>query len=124
MKPEKRLLIKDLLEDDQAEFRREVTLLAGARVLRRRRWRRQGLQTLAVLALMGMMVFWARHRFVPPTPSMAANSSVFPPKTPYLTDDQLLALFPNTPVGLATVDGRKVLIFPRRSDQAKYVGRW
>jgi hypothetical protein len=124
MKPEKRLLIDDLLEDDQTGLRREATLLAGARVMRRRRWRRRGIQTLAVLSLMSITVFWARHRLVPPTPSMAANTSASPPKTPYLTDDQLLALFPNTPVGLATVEGRKVLIFPRRSDQAKYIGRW
>jgi ferric-dicitrate binding protein FerR (iron transport regulator) len=124
MKTEKRLLIHDLMEDDQAGLRREATLLAGVSVMRRRRWRRQGIEALAVVALMSVMAFWARQWLVPPKPSTAANSSVSAPKTPYLTDDQLLALFPNTPVGLATVEGRKVLIFPRRSDQAKYVGRW
>jgi hypothetical protein len=124
MKPEKRLLLHDLLEDDDTGLRRQAILLAGARVLRRRRWRRQGIQALAAVAFISVMVFSARNLFVPSRPSMAAPSAVFPSKTPYLTDDQLLALFPNTPVGLATVDGRKVLIFPRRSDQARYVGRW
>ncbi len=41
-----------------------------------------------------------------------------------LTDEQLLAMFPNTPVGLAKVNGRKVLIFPRAADQARYVGKF
>jgi hypothetical protein len=41
-----------------------------------------------------------------------------------LTDDELLALFPNTPVGLATLaDGKKRLIFPRSGDEQKFVTR-
>jgi len=41
-----------------------------------------------------------------------------------LTDDELLALFPNTPVGLATLpDGKKLLIFPRPGDEKRFVTR-
>ena len=41
-----------------------------------------------------------------------------------LTDDQLLSLFPNTPVGLATLpNGKKLLLFPRSADEALYVTR-
>jgi hypothetical protein len=41
-----------------------------------------------------------------------------------LTDDELLALFPNTPVGLATLpDGKKLLIFPRPGDEKRFVIR-
>jgi hypothetical protein len=42
----------------------------------------------------------------------------------YLSDDQLLALFPNIPVGVATVGGKKVLIFPRPGDNERFVGRF
>jgi hypothetical protein len=41
-----------------------------------------------------------------------------------LTDDQLLGFFPNTPVGLATLpDGKKLLIFPRPGDEARFITR-
>jgi hypothetical protein len=41
-----------------------------------------------------------------------------------LTDDELLALFPDTPVGLATLpDGKKLLIFPRPGDEKRFVTR-
>ena len=41
-----------------------------------------------------------------------------------LTDDELLALFPNTPVGLATLpDGKKLLLFPRLGDEKRFVTR-
>jgi hypothetical protein len=39
-----------------------------------------------------------------------------------LSDEELLALFPDTPVGLATMaDGKKRLVFPRPEDEAKFV---
>ena len=40
----------------------------------------------------------------------------------FRTDEQLLALFPKTPVGLAKLgNGKKMLIFPRPADEARYV---
>jgi hypothetical protein len=124
MKPEKRLLLHELLEGDGDCLRRQTTLLAGARVLRRRRWRRFGIQTFGLMALISIMGFSAHKLLAPRRPSITANSSASSSKTFYLTDDELLALFSNTPVAMATVNGRKILIFPRPSDQAKYVRRW
>jgi len=41
-----------------------------------------------------------------------------------LTDDELLALFPNTPGRLATLpDGKKLLLFPRPGDEKRFVTR-
>ena len=55
--------------------------------------------------------------------TLAENRPVPPPaEPPFLTDEQLLALFPNTPVALATLpNGRKKLIFPHPGDEQKYV---
>jgi len=39
-----------------------------------------------------------------------------------MTDDELLALFPDTPVGLIqTADSRKRLIFPQPGDEEKFI---
>lgn len=125
MKPEKKHLIDDLL-DDGRDAHRETTLLAGGRILRRRRRRRAALQTFAVIALLGVAAValqrtfaFRQHRHdravVPVPPATQPRS---------LTDDELLALFPNTPVALATLpDGKKRLIFPRPGDEQRFVSR-
>jgi len=124
MKPEKRHLIHDLLGDNQC---REATLLAGAQILRRRRqWRAagRGLAFVAVLAVAGLW-FERTHppRLSVQTPAQATASPT-PAQPLALTDEQLLALFPNTPVGLATLsDGRKILIFPHPGDEQKFITR-
>jgi len=126
MKPEKQQLIHDLLDD---ESRREATLLAGAAILRRRRQWRVAWRALALApAIMAAAAaFWLGQKN-PSRPSAqiskpAVNSSA-PARTQSLTDDQLLGLFPNTPVGLATLpDGKKLLIFPRPGDEARFVTR-
>jgi len=128
MKPEKQNLIHDLL-DEQRDARREATLLAGSRVLRARRWRRRAAQVLAtgtVLSIVGISL----QRMVTPQPA-AINIAVVPtapeqkqPVAESLTDAELLALFPDTPVCLATLDnGQKRLIFLRPGDAEKFVGR-
>ena len=39
--------------------------------------------------------------------------------------DELLALFPDTPVGLiTTADGRKRLIFPHPGDEQRLIAHW
>jgi hypothetical protein len=41
-----------------------------------------------------------------------------------LSDDELLSLFPNTPVALASLpDGKKRLFFPRPGDEQKFITR-
>jgi len=120
MKPEKEQLIDDLLD---GQSRREATLRAGAQILRRRRHWRAARHALAVLALATIATVFIAQNYRPqkaaPVP-MTENKPV-PVQTGVLTDEQLLALFPNTPVGLATLrNGNKMLIFPRPADEARY----
>ena len=125
MKPENENLIRDLLEDDS---RRENILHAGTHILRRRRQWRAVRRGAAVLGLiLAVTVFWLRHETPRALPAQITKAN---PKSPTvsqvhaLTDDELLALFPNTPVGLASLpDGKKRLIFPRRGDEAKFITR-
>jgi hypothetical protein len=120
MKPEKRHLIYDLL-DEQHAARREATLLEGGRLLRRRRWRRRVLHCVGAVALLAAAAF-SIERFVSPRTPM--RTAVSPPVSPAqsLTDAELLALFPDTPVGLVTLDnGKKRLVFPRPGDEERFV---
>jgi len=124
MKPEKQNLIRDLLEEDS---RREETLLAGTHILRRRRhWRvaRQGMALAMVVFLVAMLLM--QHEKPRPALAQAGKPTLKPPATQVeaLTDDQLLALFPNTPVALASLpDGKKKLIFPRPGDEQRFIKR-
>lgn len=123
MKPEKQNLIHDLLE---GENRREATLLAGAAILRRRRHWRTGRQVFGLIALAAVAMWCVEqtnHRQTSvqiATPAISAS----PLHAQSLSDDQLLGLFPDTPVGLATLpNGKKLLIFPRPGDAAKFMTR-
>ena len=122
MKPEKKELIHELLD---GESRREITLLAGAQILRRRRYWRATSQAFALIALAtvaGLLVEQKIQRQAPSQISRTETKPVASIKVQSLTDDELLALFPNTPVGLVTLpDGKKLLIFPRPGDEAKFV---
>jgi hypothetical protein len=124
MKPEKQRLIHDLLGGDG---RRDATLLAGAQVLRRRRNRRTAARGLALaLALVVSGVGLERMNLPRQSDRSVVPASVASePAQPHaLTDDELLALFPNTPVGLATLsDGKKRLIFPRPGDEQRFITR-
>jgi len=122
MKPEKGNLIHDLLDEGRGA-RREATLLAGGRILRRRRWRRGALQSLAAVTVLALTTL-SLLRFVPRQPPTL--TVIPPPESPAqsLTDAQLLALFPDTPVGLVTLEnGRKRLIFPRPGDEERFMKR-
>lgn len=121
MKPEKEQLIDDLLE---AQNRREATLLAGAQILRRRRHWRTVRRTLALMALAAVAALSIEQNYRPQksAPAPVAIQTRVPAQPEVLTDEQLLALFPNTPVGLATLpNGKKMLIFPRPADEARYI---
>jgi len=123
MKPEKRNLIHDVL-DEGREGHRETTLLASGRILRRRRWRRLAVRNVAVLGITVMTTITLQRMVAPAPPVLTALPS--PGVQPgSLTDDELLALFPNTPVGLATLDdGKKRLIFPRADDEERFIARF
>ena len=124
MKAEKQQLIHDLLGD---ESRREATLQAGAALLRRRRhWRLAGRMAggLILAAVAGLLVMKPSPRPTLAKVSPAPAKVVTPLQARSLTDEQLLSLFPDTPVGLATLsNGKKLLIFPRKSDEVKFVNR-
>jgi hypothetical protein len=122
MKPEKHQLIDDLLD---GESRREATLLAGAKILRHRRYWRAGHRIFVLVTLVVAAVLVVEQGNRQPMPSQISTPQT-KPSAPIqmrsLTDDELLALFPNTPVGLATLpNGKKHLIFPRPGDEARFV---
>ncbi len=124
MKPEKQQLIQDLLD---GESRRGATLLAGDRILRRRRHWRAATRSLA-LALVATAAILSLEQKKSHPPSVQASLTTAKPvastQPRSLTDAELLALFPNTPVGLATLhDGKKLLLFPRPGDEKRFVTR-
>ena len=122
MKPEKRILLDDVI----GHGRREAILLAGGKILRWRRVKRAAARSLAILAV-AVLAAVAIHQKRPVpvvAQSDAAKPGLQPIRVQYLTDDELLALFPNTPVGLIkTADGRTRLIFPRPGDEEKFITR-
>ena len=126
MKPDKERLLNELLDGDPG-MRREATLLAGARILRRRRQWRAATRVLSCALVLAVAGFWLRP--AQPTKSSSAiplQASAAPkePGPEVLTDDQLLALFPNTPVALAPLaNGKKRLIFPRPEDERRFLIR-
>jgi hypothetical protein len=124
MKPEKQDLMRDLLDEDS---NREATLLAGTRILRRRRhWRtaRKGALVLALVAIAAVLALKKENPL--PMPQVASIAPQASPVTQVraLSDDELLSLFPNTPVALASLpDGKKRLIFPHPGDEQKFITR-
>ncbi len=127
MNPERQRLIQDLMNDGGADARRSETLLASGRILRRRRHMRHARQVLVVLGIAALAALcvqqWTPRKSLTVTdapknvPATAASTDVH-----RLSDDELLALFPDVPVGLATLsDGTKKLIFPRPGDEERFV---
>lgn len=123
MKAEKEHLIRDLLDESS---RGEEILVAGARILRsRRRWRTvwQGAALTVLAAAAAVFCFNSgRSHVSPPQISQAAAPIPAQPQVHALTDDELLALFPHTPVGIVSLaNGKKRLVFPRPGDEAKFI---
>jgi len=122
VKPERQQLISDLLN---GEGRRNATLIAGARVLRRRRQWRVVRRSCLVLACVAGLALGFQKLTPAPQPQQASTPTAKTlPAQQALTDDQLLALFPGTPVALATMpDGSKRLLFPRPGDDQRFLTR-
>ena len=130
MNPEHQNLLDDLLDTGDAAAQRDAVLNAGSRLLRRRRSARYlrrglagaGLAALAVLAINRMLA--PIPMVCPPDPGLAATPPTRAVSAAYqITDDELLALFPGTPVGLAKVGGHQRLIFPRPGDETRFIVR-
>src|SRR5882724_8031996 len=125
MKPEKENLLHDLLDQDAS---RQAILLAGGQTLRRRRHLRMAMRGAGILAVVAVVTVFC-FRKENSHPEAAQVAKVAPKVSPVLqvralTDDELLALFPNTPVGLASLaDGKKRLIFPRPGDEERFITR-
>ena len=122
MSPEKRNLFNALM-DAERENHRQATLRAGGRILRRRRWRRFAFKAFGMLVLLGLAWF----SLPKPRPSSPATFAAAVPKEPArsLTDEELLAMFPDTPVALATLkDGKKRLILLRPGDEERFLRRF
>ena len=118
MRPEKKQLWEVVMDEDRAAHR-DAVLLAGARVLRHRRWRRLAWRSFAAgvagLAFAALLAHKS-SRHAPSALALAAK----PPGS--VTDAELLGMFPNTPVGLVTLkDGTKRLIFPRPGDEERFM---
>lgn len=124
MKLEKQQLIHELLD---GENRREASLLAATKILRHRRQRRVAWRSFALVVLASatmLLVEQNRQRPALAQISPPAAKPADPLQAQSLTDDELLSLFPNTPVGLATLrNGKKLLLFPHPGDAAKFITR-
>ncbi len=125
MKPEKQQLLDDLLGGHGG---REATLAAGTRILRRRRQWRAATRGLVFMSLLALGALWLERAHWDNRSAVRTTARAVVPPGPIqpraLTDAELLALFPDTPVGLATLsDGRKRLIFPRPGDEQKFITR-
>lgn len=122
MTPEKHNLIR-ALSDESAAARREAILGGGGRILRRRRWRRRTMRGLASLAVCVLAV--TVFKMNAPQPQVLPSVVVSKDEPRSLTDSELLALFPSTPVGLITLEnGKKRLIFLRPGDEKRYVAQY
>jgi len=126
MKPEHHHLLRDLFDADAAQ--RDAVLGASYPVLRRKRHARYLTRTLAVVAVAGAVVLAISRMGAPGSrtskgdPKLAATlPAQVGSHMQVITDDELLALFPGTPVGLVKVNGKQRLIFPRPGDEARFV---
>ena len=135
MNPDKERLLDELWSDESRHSRAAI-LAAGGAILRRKRRNRIASQVCGFATLVIVAVLLAL-RVVPSHPSISGQTAspqtnrlasaheaivvANNPKVSVVNDAQLLALFPNTPVGLTLVNGRKYLIFPRPEDEQKYV---
>jgi hypothetical protein len=120
MKAEKQHLLNDL----QGDGRREDTLRAGAAILRRRRWMRAAGQIGGAVAALALGVFlaqsvvWRQEAPVAIAPMAKPEAKVH-----YLTDEELLAMFPNTPVALVKAGDKEQLFFLNPADEKRYVAK-
>jgi hypothetical protein len=123
MKPEKRNLIQTLMDEDEVVLR-ETTLLEGGRILRRRRWRRMAGRSFAGIAILTLAVL-SIQKVTQPRRQVLTTIALPQKQTAALTDAELLAMFPKTPIGLMTLEnGKKRLIFPRHSDEERFIARY
>ena len=128
MKPEHHHLLRDLLDGDDDAAQRDAVLNASYRVLRRRRHVGYLTRTLAVVAFAGLAALAISRMSMPGSrpsragPKLAATQPLrVVSHVQVITDDELLELFPGTPVGLAKINGKQRLIFQRPGEEARLI---
>jgi hypothetical protein len=123
MKPEKRHLIETLMDQEEVS-RRAATLLGAGRILRRRRWRRAAWRSVAGIAILALAALSIQN-MTEPRPRPLTAVALPEKRTGSVTDAELLAMFPQTPVGLVTLqNGKKRLIFPRPGDEQRFMAQY
>jgi len=131
MKPEHRRLLHDALGEDAGGGRRDAILQAGGRILRRKRRVRfaaRGLMGVAAVAALAFGLFRLPELIRPQGPAATNTLAAATPTAPAtptwsrsMSDEELLAIFPGTPVALAKVGDRQYLLFPRPGDEARFI---
>jgi len=90
-----------------------------------RRWARRAGAVAALAVIAACAAHWLAGPAAPPPRLFAMGQSAPPPAQPekslYLTDAQLLALFPEGSCFLAEVDGKKKLVFFDPKVEREYV---
>lgn len=120
--PESDRLLKEILAGEELADFRQASLEHGLASLRRQRQRQRAAQVcvLAVLALgCGAAIVFSRSRdlgtrqlaWSNATPAMSASLRVRTPEVRYISDDELLALFPDRVVALIGKPGQQRLVF-------------
>ncbi len=116
MKDPNPLLKQILLDDDLADFRQKSLEagLAALRAERRRRTvvRRSSTGLLTALAIAVLLLRLNEERPVPVASSPRTPvASPRPSRVRFITDDELLALFPNRSTALIGAPGKQQLVF-------------
>jgi hypothetical protein len=76
---------------------------------------------MAILALATLSI----QKMTEPRPRPLIAVALPQERTGSLTDAELLAMFPQIPVGLVTLEnGKKRLIFPRPGDEQRFMARY
>lgn len=128
--PERENALLDAVLRDEAWQGTNAALKIDALVAFRRRQRlrrltRVAATVLVLCALLALALRWSRPPAATPSPVVTRRSPS--PKTAeavrYLTDEELLALFPGGSCVLAEIDGRKELVFLDPKLERLYVSR-
>jgi hypothetical protein len=118
MKPEEhqRLLKAILAEEDASDFQ-QTSLEHGLTLLGRQRRRRYLMRSGALVAVLCLatleLVKWhsTEHRDGPNPQLSSTTQPAIVPQVKFISDDELLALFPNRPVALIGKPGQQRLVF-------------
>ena len=108
-RPDQERLLRGILADDNVEALRAASLARGLTLLRARRRRRASVAMVASLAAIAAALLTPRSDDRLPNEREALSAPAATP-TKIITDEQLLALFPEQSVALVGAPGTQRLI--------------